>query len=39
MATKARLTAEQLWRLGSRDVRRELVDGVIVEMTRPPGRL
>jgi Uma2 family endonuclease len=32
--TKVRLTAEDLWRLGSGDVRRELVDGEIIEM--PP---
>lgn len=32
MATKARLTAEDLWRLGSGDLRRELVNGQIVEM-------
>jgi Uma2 family endonuclease len=34
MATKARLTAEDLWNLGEGDVRRELVDGEIREM--PP---
>ncbi len=33
MGTKSRLTAEDLWRLGEGDVRRELVDGEIVEMT------
>lgn len=32
MATKARLTADDLWRMGEGDVRRELVDGQIVEM-------
>src|SRR2546425_2530668 len=32
MATKTRQTAEDLWRLGTGDVRRELVDGTIVEM-------
>jgi Uma2 family endonuclease len=37
MATKTRLTAEQLWRLGTGDVRRELVDGAIVEMTPAGG--
>jgi len=31
MATRARLTAQDLWRLGEGDVRRELVDGEIVE--------
>lgn len=35
MATKTRLTAEDLWRRGEGDVRRELVDGEIIEM--PPG--
>jgi len=34
MATKARLTAEDLWKLGEWDTRRELVDGEIREM--PP---
>ncbi len=33
MAVKPRVTAEDLWRLGGGDVRRELVDGEIVEMT------
>jgi Uma2 family endonuclease len=37
MATKTRLTAEDLWRLGSGDVRRELVDGEVVEMTPVGG--
>jgi Uma2 family endonuclease len=37
MAIKARLTAEDLWRLGTGDVRRELVDGEIVEMTPAGG--
>jgi Uma2 family endonuclease len=35
MATKARLTAEDLWKLGDGDVRRELVDGEVREM--PPA--
>jgi Uma2 family endonuclease len=34
MATRTRLTAEDLWRMGSSDVRRELIDGMVVEM--PP---
>ncbi len=34
MATKARLTAEDLWKLGEGDTRRELVDGEVREM--PP---
>jgi Uma2 family endonuclease len=37
MSTKARVTAEQLWRLGEGDVRRELVDGEVVEMTPVGG--
>ena len=32
MATKTRLTAEDLWRMGTGDVRRELVDGQVIEM-------
>jgi len=32
MATKARLTAEDLWRMPHAEVRRELVNGEIVEM-------
>ena len=36
MVTKARLTAEDLWRLGEGDVRRELVNGEVVE-TAPVG--
>ncbi len=38
MVTKARVTAEDLWRLGEGDVRRELVNGEIVEMA-PVGAL
>ena len=38
MPTKARVTAEDLWRLGEGDVRRELVDGEVIEMT-PAGGL
>jgi Uma2 family endonuclease len=38
MATRARLTAEDLWRMGEGDVRRELVDGEVIEMT-PAGGL
>ena len=37
MATKTRITAEDLWRLGTGDVRRELVDGEVVEMTPAGG--
>ncbi len=36
MATKARITAEDLWARGEGDLRSELVDGRIVEMA-PPG--
>jgi len=35
MATKARLTAEDLWRMPDDEVRRELVNGEVVEMPRP----
>ncbi len=35
MATRTRLTARDLWALGEGDVRRELVDGEVVEM--PPA--
>jgi Uma2 family endonuclease len=34
MVTKARVTAQDLWRLGEGDVRRELVNGEVKEM--PP---
>lgn len=37
MATKARMTADDLWRLGEGDVRRELVDGEVIEMTPVGG--
>ncbi len=37
MALKARLTAQDLWRLGEGDVRRELVNGEIIEMTPTGG--
>jgi Uma2 family endonuclease len=37
MAIKARLTAKDLWKLGTGDVRRELVDGQIIEMTPAGG--
>jgi Uma2 family endonuclease len=33
MATRTRLTAEDLWRMPGGDVRRELVDGNVVEMS------
>lgn len=38
MVTKARLTAKDLWRMGEGDVRRELVDGEVIEMA-PVGGL
>ncbi|MBI3455475.1 MAG: Uma2 family endonuclease [Candidatus Rokubacteria bacterium] len=37
MTTKPRVTAEELWRLGEGDVRRELVSGEVVEMTPVGG--
>lgn len=37
MATRTRLTAEDLWRMGTGDVRRELVHGAVVEMTPVGG--
>jgi putative restriction endonuclease len=37
MTAKVRMTADDLWRLGDGDVRRELVDGEIVEMTPVGG--
>jgi Uma2 family endonuclease len=37
MATKARLTAQDLWRLGERDTRRELVNGELREMAPAGG--
>lgn len=37
MATKARLTAQDLWRLGEGDVRRELVNGAVIEMAPVGG--
>src|SRR6266496_3229822 len=37
MATRMRLTADDLWRMGSGDVRRELVDGEVVEMAPAGG--
>jgi Uma2 family endonuclease len=38
MATRTRLTADDLWRMGEGDVRRELVNGEVIEMT-PAGGL
>ena len=35
MATKPRLSADDLWRMGEGDVRRELVNGEVIEM--PPA--
>jgi len=37
MATKTRLTADDLWRLGTGDVRRELVKGEVIEMAPVGG--
>ncbi len=37
MTTKVRITAGDLWRMGAGDVRRELVDGEIIEMTPAGG--
>jgi Uma2 family endonuclease len=37
MATRTRLTADDLWRMGAGDVRRELVDGEVIEMTPAGG--
>jgi Uma2 family endonuclease len=37
MATKVRMTADDLWRLGAGDVRQELVDGEVIEMTPADG--
>src|SRR5712692_10589876 len=37
MTTKARLTAQDLWKLGEGDTRRELVNGEIVEMSPVGG--
>ena len=37
MATKTRLTAQDLWRLGEGDVRRELVNGEVIEMAPVGG--
>lgn len=38
MATRIRLTAEDLWRMGEGDVRRELVNGEVLELG-PAGRI
>jgi len=37
MATKARVTAHDLWRLGEGDTRRELVNGEVIEMAPVGG--
>ena len=37
MTTKARVTAQELWRLGEGDTRRELVNGEVVEMAPVGG--
>lgn len=37
MATKARVTADDLWRRGEGNARRELVDGEVIEMTPAGG--
>jgi Uma2 family endonuclease len=38
MSVKPRVTAEELWRLGEGDVRRELIDGEVIEMPPAGGR-
>jgi Uma2 family endonuclease len=38
MSVKPRVTAEELWRLGEGDVRRELVNGEVIEMPPAGGR-
>ena len=37
MVTKARLTAQDLWRLGEGDIRRELIHGEVIEMAPVGG--
>ncbi|MEK7205393.1 MAG: Uma2 family endonuclease, partial [candidate division NC10 bacterium] len=37
MVTKARITAQDLWRLGEGDVRRELINGEVKEMAPVGG--
>jgi len=37
MATRIRMTAQDLWRMGEGDVRRELVNGEVIEMTPVGG--
>jgi Uma2 family endonuclease len=37
MATKTRITADDLWRMGTGDIRRELVDGEVIEMAPAGG--
>ena len=37
MVTKVRLTARELWEMGQGDVRRELVNGELIEMTPAGG--
>jgi Uma2 family endonuclease len=37
MTTRVRMTADDLWRLGTGEVRRELVDGEVIEMTPAGG--
>jgi len=37
MATRTRMTAHDLWRMGEGDVRRELVNGEVIEMTPVGG--
>ncbi len=37
MVTRARITAQDLWRLGEGDIRRELVNGEVVEMAPVGG--
>lgn len=37
MATRTRISADDLWRMGTGDVRRELVDGEVIERTPVGG--
>lgn len=37
MATGSRMTADDLWRMDDADVRRELVEGRVIEMPLPGG--
>ena len=37
MAMRTKMTAQDLWQLGEGDVRRELVNGEVIEMTPVGG--